>query len=140
MGLRPLPLDHPSGWVLDDTINWTAKDHRVIYGVDQAEDDNRVHAVVVDHFSNSCHADLVIDPIDQPVWTLIADDHGAELMESNLSSFATYLDVSLARWGTERMSTYKAVRYQQPKVLTAPKPRLTLDEAVAAVLKRASSS
>lgn len=134
INLLPIREVFSSGWVADDTINWTDDDHRVIFGVDQDEDEERLRAVVVDNFSKFHHADLVFGPADQPAWTLIADDHGAELMESNLSSFATYLDVVLAQWGTERMKVYKVSRYRQPKKMkAAPKSRPTLDEVVAAV-------
>jgi len=88
--------------------------------------------VVVDFFSKFHHADLVFGPADRPAWTLIANDHGAELLDSNLSSFATYLEVVLAQWGTERMPAYKASQYQQPEVITAPQSRPSLDEVVAA--------
>src|SRR5262249_20681443 len=104
---------------------------RVIYGVDQDDDEERVRAVVVDNYSMFRHADLVFGPIDRPAWALIADDHGAELMESNLSSFATYLDIALACWGTERMPAYKVSRYMQPQEIKEPKHRPTLDEVVA---------
>jgi hypothetical protein len=133
VNLLPIHQVFSPGWVMDYTINWTADDHRVIYGVDPDDDDDRVRAVVVDFYSKFYHADVVFGPADRPAWTLIADDHGAELMESNLSSFATYLDVILARWGTERMPAYKVARYRQPKEITAPAARPTLDEVVAGV-------
>jgi hypothetical protein len=138
INLLPIRQVFSPEWVADGTINWTADDHRVIYGVDQDdddenEDDDRLRAVVVDFFSKFHHADLVFGPADRPAWTLIADDHGAELMESNLSSFATYLDVVLAQWGTNRMRVYKVARYRQPQEITAPKSRPTLDEVVAKV-------
>jgi hypothetical protein len=130
INLLPIGDAFSAGWVQDCTINWTDDDHRVIYGVDPEEDDSRVHAVVVDNFSKFYHTDLVFGPVDRPGYVLIADDHGAELMESNLSSFTTYLDVVLAQWGTERMPSYKVSRYKQPKEFHAPTLRPTLDEVV----------
>jgi hypothetical protein len=131
INLLPIVEAFSPGWVQDFTINWTADDHRIIYGVDQDEDDKRVHAVVVDFYSKFYHADLVFGPVDRPGFVLIADDHGAELMESNLSSFTTYLDVVLACWGTERMPHYKVSRYRQPQQIQGPKSRPTLDAVVA---------
>jgi hypothetical protein len=122
--------------VSDDTVNWTGDDHRVIYGVDEDEDAHeRVRAVVVDNYSKFRHADLVFGPPSAPAWTLIADDHGAELMESNLSRFGVYLDVVLALWGTERMPTYKVARYRQPREIEGHASRPTLDEILAKVKK-----
>jgi len=106
-------------------------DHCTIYGVGPEEDDTRVHAVVIDFYSKFRHTDLVFGPVDRPGYVVIADDHGAELLESNLSSFSTYLDIVLATWGTERMSMYKVSRYPQPKEIHAPKSRPTLDEVIA---------
>ncbi len=132
INLLPIGEVFSPGWVMDGTVNWTDDDHRVIYGVDpdEDEDESRVRAVVVDFYAKFYHADLVFGPADRPPFTLIADDHGAEMMESNLSSFATYLDVVLALWGTERMPSYKVSRYRQPKEITTPKSRPTLDEVV----------
>jgi hypothetical protein len=131
INLLPIGQAFSSSWVDDYTINWTDDDHRVIYGVDQESEDERVHAVVVDLFSKFYHADLVFGPVDRPGFVLIADDHGAELMESNLSSFTTYLDIVLACWATERMPMYKVSRYQEPKEIHAAKEHPTLDEVVA---------
>jgi hypothetical protein len=132
INLLPIAQAFSPSWVEDYTINWTDDDHRVIYGVDQDEDDSRAHAVVVDLYSKFYHADLVFGPTDRPGYVLIADDHGAELMESNLSSFTTYLDAVRACWGTERMPMYKVSRYREPREIQAPKLR-TLDEVVAEV-------
>ena len=129
--LMPMGRVFSSDWVDTGTINWTDDDHQVIYGVDLEEDDTRVHAVVVDFYSKYRHADLVFGPINRPGFVLIADDHGAELLESNLSSFTTYLDVVLAQWGTERMRSYKVSRYPHPEQIHAPRFRPTLDEVVA---------
>jgi hypothetical protein len=131
INLLPIHQVFSPGWVMDGTINWTSSDHRVIYGEDEADDEDRARAVVVDNYSKFHHADMVFGPIERPAYMLIADDHGAELMESNLSSFTTYLDAVLALWGTERMPAYKVDRYRQPRVITAPKSRPTLDEVVA---------
>lgn len=101
------------------------------YGIDPNDDDGRAHAVVVNSFFKFYRADLGFAPVDRPGHVLIADDRGAKLMESNLSSFTTYVDVVLACWGTERMLSYKVSRYQEPKELHALRYRPTLDERVA---------
>ena len=132
INLLPIGEAFSSGWIAEGTINWTDDDHRVIYGVGPDDDeDTRVHAVVIDYFSKFYHADLVFGPVDRPGYVLIADDHGAELLESNLSSFSTYLDVVLACWGAERMPMYKVARYPEPKEIHEPKSRPTLDEVIA---------
>lgn len=131
INLLPIGEVFSANWVDSYTINWTDDDHRTIYGTDLEEDDERVHAVVIDFFSKFYHTDMVFGPVDRPGYVLIADDHGAELMESNLSSFTTYLDVVLACWATERMPMYKVSRYQHPEVFDKPSSRLTLDEVIA---------
>jgi hypothetical protein len=56
-------------------------------------------AAVIDDFSKYHHGDLVIGP--EPVM-IVSSDHGAELEESDFMSFSTYLDLTLALFGTNR--------------------------------------
>lgn len=137
INLLPVRQVFSSSWLKDGTVNWTNDDHLVIYGVGDSYDEDdeigeeRIRAVVVDHYAMFHHADIVFGPVDRPAWTLIADDHGAEMMESNLSNFSSYLDIAIALWGTERMSAYKVARYKEPHEITKSKIRPTLEEVVA---------
>ncbi|WP_224366799.1 SMI1/KNR4 family protein [Hyalangium versicolor] len=135
INLLPLHQVVSPDWVANSVINWTASSHRTIYGADMVKGgDKGVPAVVVDYYSNFRHADMVFGPEDRPAWMLIADDHGAELLESNLSSFSTYLDVVLAQWGTQRMNQYKVSEYRAPRELKEPRTRPTLEAVVADAL------
>ncbi|AKT40658.1 SMI1/KNR4 family protein [Chondromyces crocatus] len=130
-----LPIDRVFRrfWVEQSFINWYERPHTAIFGVaaQDADDEQRVRAGLVDSFGNYHHADMVFGPPDQPARMLVAGDHGADLMSSNVSSFATYLEVTLAIWGTDRMRAYKSRRYGRPSVLEGPPMRPSLDEIIA---------
>ncbi|AKT40556.1 hypothetical protein [Chondromyces crocatus] len=150
VNLLPMAKAFSTNWVHRDLINWPSEAHREIYGVeaqDDEEDDDgpeRLRAALLDHYSRYQHTSLVFGPPDQPAWTLIAHDHGADMLSSSLSTFTTYLEVTLARWGTNRMPVYRPVRTRgtaTPGVpmIDGPMKHPSLDEIVEDLAKSAAS-
>ena len=86
-------------------------------------------AACIDNFSIYNHADLIVGP--KPV-VVVSTDHGADMDSSDYCSFSTYLDMTLAIWGTNRYSNGIGIgwsRYSQP--IDAWTKRPTLDETIA---------
>ena len=83
-----------------------------------------LQAITIDNFSKFQHADMIIGP--DPV-VLVSTDHGADLTSSDFMSFETYLEVTLAVFGSNR---FYAVRSDEPARLVGPRERPTLDAIV----------
>jgi hypothetical protein len=131
-----LPIDHAiSGdWESSYHVNEIQPDHQTkLFGA-VVDPPPPFGSVCIDNFSKYNHADLILGP--KPVM-VVSTDHGADMDSSDYCSFATYLDMSLAIWGTNRYYNGIGIGWsRQSQRLDAWLERPTLDEMITELLAK----
>jgi hypothetical protein len=129
-----LPVAHAMSawWESSGHVNEIQPDHqRALFGA-VVEPPPPFGAVCIDNFSKYNHADLILGP--KPVM-VVSTDHGADMDSSDYCSFTTYLEMTLAIWGTNRYYNGLGIgwtRHSQPLDTWTKRP--TLDETIAELL------
>jgi hypothetical protein len=132
-----VPVNHAmSGhWETESHVNEIQDDQwNALYG---AVPDPRppFGSICIDNFSRYNHADLILGP--EPV-VVVSTDHGADMDSSDYCSFATYLDLTLAIWGTNRYYEGIGIGWSRAPQRRDPwTERPTLDSVVEKLLKEA---
>ncbi|MDC0740400.1 SMI1/KNR4 family protein [Polyangium mundeleinium] len=127
INLLPIAAAFQPDWQRDFHVNELLPGQEELFFGQQLDPERPLKAITLDNFSKYNHADLIVGP--EPV-VLVSTDHGADLDSSDFMSFETYLDVTLAVFGSNR---FAAVRADKPARLISPRERPTLDAIVAYV-------
>ena len=127
INLLPIAAAFQPDWQRDFHVNELLPSQEELFFGRELDPERPLEAITIDNFSKYNHADLIIGP--EPV-ILVSTDHGADLESSDFMSFETYLDVTLAVFGSNR---FAAVLADQPARLVSPRERPTLDAIVAYV-------
>jgi hypothetical protein len=129
-----LPVAHAMSREWEDNchVNEIQPDHQaMLFGV-IPEPPPPLRAVCIDNFSRYNHADLILGP--EPV-VVVSTDHGADMDSSDYCSFVTYLDMTLAIWGTNRYDNGIGIGWtRQSQRLDAWTKCPTLDDTIAGLL------
>lgn len=128
-----LPVAHAMSpeWESSCHVNEIQPDHQALLFGAVPEPPPPFGAVCIDNFSKYNHADLILGP--EPV-VVVSSDHGADMDSSDYCSFATYLDMTLAIWGTSRYYDGIGIGWtRQSQRLDAWTKRPTLDETIASL-------
>lgn len=97
----------------------------------QVPEDIPVGAVCIDNFSMFYHGDLLLGP--EPVM-IVSTDHGADMDASDWTSFATYLDMTLALYGANRYTLGIGIGWSRKSQRVEQwTEKLSLDEVLAKV-------
>jgi hypothetical protein len=129
-----LPVIHAmsTGWEADSHVNEIQDDHWIhLYG--RVPDPRpRCGAVCVDNFRRYNHGDLILGP--EPVM-VVSTDYGADMDSSDYASFSTYLDLTLAIYGTNRYDNGLGIGWtRHSQRVDAWTQRPTLDSLIAGLL------
>jgi hypothetical protein len=126
-----LPVTHAISpeWESSYHVNEIQPDHwQMLFGA-VPEPPPPFGAACIDNFSKYNHADLILGP--EPV-VVVSTDHGADMDSSDYCSFSTYLDMTLAIWGTSRYYNGIGIGWtRHSQRLDAWTKRPTLDETIA---------
>lgn len=101
-------------------VNELQTEQEELFFGQRLDPERELEVVTLDNFSKFHHADLVLGP--EPV-VIVSTDHGADLYSSDFMSFETYLEITLALYGTNR---FLAVSSNDPKRLVVPRDRPSL--------------
>jgi hypothetical protein len=126
-----LPVAHAMSreWQSSYHVNEIQPDHLAMLFGAVPEPRPPLGAVCIDNFSKYNHADLILGP--EPV-VVVSTDHGADMDSSDYCSFATYLDMTLAIWGSNRYYNGIGIGWtRRSQRLDAWLERPTLDETIA---------
>jgi hypothetical protein len=126
-----LPVSHAmsSEWEEIGHVNEIQPDHQAMLFGAVPDPQPPFGAVCIDNFSKYNHADLILGP--EPVM-VVSSDHGADMDSSDYCSFSTYLEMTLAIWGSNRYSNGSGIGWTRTSQrLDAWTKRPTLDETIA---------
>jgi hypothetical protein len=115
------------------------------FHVNEIQDDHWIHlygrvpdplpacgSVCVDNFSKYNHGDLILGP---ELLMVVSTDHGADMDSSDYASFSTYLDMTLAIYGTCRYANGLGIGWsRKSQRVDAWTKRPTLDQLIAELL------
>lgn len=124
INLLPIAAAFQRDWQTTFHVNELASGQEELFFGRELDPERPLQAITIDNFSKFQHADMIIGP--DPV-VLVSTDHGADLTSSDFMSFETYLEVTLAVFGSNR---FYAVRSDEPARLVGPRERPTLDAIV----------
>ncbi|MDI1479535.1 SMI1/KNR4 family protein [Polyangium sp. y55x31] len=127
INLLPIAVAFSPDWQMKFHVNELMSGQEELFFGRELDPERPLKAITIDNFSKYNHADMIIGP--DPV-VLVSTDHGADLDSSDFMSFETYLDLTLAVFGSNR---FYAVRTDEPARLVSPRERPTLDAIVAYV-------
>ena len=120
-------------WRDEYHVNEIDADHQELLFGAPLDPPPEVDAVCVDNYSKYHHGDLILGP--DPVM-VVSTDHGADMDSSDFCSFAVYLDLILAQYGTCRYSNGLGIGWtRSPERVTAWTSKRSLAEIVAEIEK-----
>jgi hypothetical protein len=129
-----VPVRHAmsTGWEKDSHVNEIQDDQWIaLYGA-VPNPLPPCGSVCIDNFSRYNHADLILGP--EPLM-VVSTDHGADMDSSDYTTFSTYLDVTLAIYGTNRYSNGLGIGWtRHPQRVDTWTRRPSLDSLVAELL------
>ncbi|MDI3281805.1 SMI1/KNR4 family protein [Polyangium sp. 15x6] len=128
INLVPINVAFAPDWQMNFHVNELSYRQEELFFGRELDPERPLKAITIDNFSKFNHADMIIGP--DPV-VLVSTDHGADLDSSDFMSFETYLDVTLAVFGSNRFAAVRAEN--RPARLATPRERPTLDAIVAQV-------
>jgi hypothetical protein len=129
-----LPVDRAISpeWERMGHVNEIQPDHQIMLFGAVPDPPPPFGAVCIDNFSKFNHGDLILGP--EPVM-VVSSDHGADMDSSDYCSFTTYLDMTLANWGTSRYYNGVGIGWtRHSQWLDTWIKRPTLDETIAWLL------
>ena len=129
INLVPVTTAMSPAWESDYHVNEIQPDHQALLFGAPLDPPPKVAAVCIDNFSKYNHGDMVLGP--EPVM-VVSTDHGADMDSSDYTTFSLYLDLTLARWGTNRYSEGLGIGWsRKSQRVTEWTKRPTLDEIIA---------
>ncbi len=132
INLLPVAQAMSTGWEADYHVNAIQDDHWIhLYG--RVPDPlPPCGSVCVDNYSKYNHADLILGP--EPLM-VVSTDHGADMDSSDFTTFSTYLDLTLALYGTDRYAHGLGIGWsRKSQRVDAWTRRPTLDQVIADLL------
>jgi len=135
INLLPVDLAVSATWEQDYHVNEIQPDHWIhLYG-SVPDPLPEFGSICVDNFSKYNHGDLILGP--EPVM-VVSTDHGADMDSSDFTSFATYLDMTLAIYGLNRYEHGLGIGWtRKSERVDAWTKRAPLDQWIAGLLAEA---
>lgn len=132
INLVPVTVAMSASWASDSHVNEIDADHEQLLFGAPILPKPPVQAVCIDNYSKYNHGDMLFGaPEHEPV-VVVSTDHGADMDSSNLVSFATYLDMTLALHGLCRYKHGIGIGWlADPVRVTTWTKRPSLDELLA---------
>ncbi|MFY0533795.1 hypothetical protein [Nannocystis pusilla] len=98
INLLPVRMAMSPKWEAESHVNRVQPAHQALLFGAPLEPQPLVRAVCVDRYSRDHHGDLIFGP--EPV--MVVSTEGADMDSSDWVTFSTYLDLTLAIFGTDR--------------------------------------
>ena len=141
INLVPVVAAMSPAWSRDYHVNEIDADHeQLLFGAPILPKPH-VQAVCIDNYSKYNHGDLIFGADEHEPVVVVSTDHGADMDSSNFTSFATYLDMTIALHGLCRYKHGVGIGWRaDPVRVDAWTKRPALDELLATLDENAGDT